>query len=110
MVAGILPYPRYVVLTDRLISELSPEEVEAVFGHEVGHVKHHHMTYYLGFMTISIAVLLTTHSVAMNELAILVPGLEEFFSQSPWQQLSLVMPVALVGAYIFLVFGFVSRR
>lgn len=110
MVAGVLPWLRYVLFTDRLLSDMTTEEVEAVFGHEVGHVKHHHMTYYLGFMTVSIAVLLTTHSVAMNELAILVPGLEEFFSQSPWQQLSLVMPVALVGAYIFVVFGFVSRR
>ena len=47
MVAGVLPCLRYVVLTDRLLDDLTPDEVEAVFGHEVGHVKHHHMLYYL---------------------------------------------------------------
>src|SRR4029077_1449988 len=43
MVAGIVPWLRYVVLTDRLVEELTPQEVEAVFGHEIGHVKHRHM-------------------------------------------------------------------
>ena len=33
----------------RLVEELTPEEVEAVFGHEVGHVKHHHILFYVGF-------------------------------------------------------------
>ncbi len=57
MVIGIVPWVRYVVFTDRLVEDFSPEEVEAVFGHEVGHVKHHHMLYYLGFLTASMAVL-----------------------------------------------------
>src|SRR5262249_39057613 len=57
MVVGIMTWLRYVVLTDRLISEMTPSEAEAVFGHEVGHIKHRHMIYYLAFLLISLAVL-----------------------------------------------------
>src|SRR5205823_6648830 len=34
MVIGLLPWIRYVVFTDRLLEDFSPDEVEAVFGHE----------------------------------------------------------------------------
>src|SRR5262249_14234850 len=57
MVTRLVPFLRYVVLPDRLIDELSEQEVEAVFGHEVGHVKHHHMLFYLGFLLTSLMVL-----------------------------------------------------
>src|SRR5262249_42823866 len=50
MVVGLVPALRYVVFTDRLLSDLTPAEVEAVFGHEVGHVKHGHILYYAGFL------------------------------------------------------------
>lgn len=32
-----------VVLYDTLISQLTPEEIKAVLGHELGHFKHHHI-------------------------------------------------------------------
>jgi STE24 endopeptidase len=50
MVVGILPLLRYVVFTDRLLSDMTEDEVEAVFGHEVGHIKHRHIPYYLIFL------------------------------------------------------------
>ena len=40
---------RYVVLSDALIERCTPEEVEAVFAHEVGHVKRRHMPFYVFF-------------------------------------------------------------
>src|SRR6185437_7630939 len=57
MVIGIVPWVRYVVFTDRLLEDFTPEEIEAVFGHEIGHIRHHHMLYYLGFLTASVIVL-----------------------------------------------------
>ena len=42
-VAGLLPRCRYVFLTDALLARLTDDEIEAVFGHEVGHVRHHHL-------------------------------------------------------------------
>lgn len=93
MVAGILPLPRYVLLTDRLVNELAPAEVEAVFGHEIGHVKHRHMLYYLVFLLVSIWV---------------VGGLWNFAQLD--NQMAVVPFMVSLGAYIFVFFGFLSRR
>ena len=94
MVVGLLPRLRYVVLTDRLVAELAPEEVEAVFGHEVGHVKHHHMLYYLGFLLISLGVVAGVWAVIFGSI-----------QDSPMWSL-----VPFFGLYVFVVFGFLSRR
>lgn len=101
MVAGILPYPRYVLLTDRLIADLTPDEVEAVFGHEIGHVKHRHMLYYLGFIVMSLAV--------VSELW-RVMDLESWLGLTTRQDLAVLPRLAFLGTYIFVVFGFLSRR
>ncbi len=101
MVVGILPWLRYVVLTDRLISEMTPAETEAVFGHEVGHIKHRHMIYYLAFLLVSLAVLSQVWELA---------DLESVLNLSSRKDLAVLPVVASLGAYIFLVFGFVSRR
>jgi Zn-dependent protease with chaperone function len=99
MVAGILPQVRYVVLTDKLVSELDPEEVEAVFGHEVGHVKHHHMVFYLAFIVISLATLSVLATVTK---------IDDLFKSN--EDLATLPLVGILGGYIFVVFGFLSRR
>jgi Zn-dependent protease with chaperone function len=110
MVVGVVPWLRYVVFTDRLLEEFTAEEVEAVFGHEVGHVKHHHMLLYLGFLTASMTVL-------WKALDALIGGDEEpgtwaaFTASLGGHQYLEYLPVvtALLG-YVFVVFGFLSRR
>jgi len=99
MVAGIVPQVRYVVLTDKLINDLTPDEVEAVFGHEVGHVKHHHMAFYLAFILISIG--------ALSVLATLL-RLDEWFKSN--EDMAILPMIGILGGYIFVVFGFLSRR
>src|SRR5262245_30230442 len=94
MVAGVVPQLRYVLMTDRLINELAPEEVEAVFGHEVGHVKHHHMLYYLGFLVGSMTVLWVMLSFFLREAFPDKGGPE-------WRVFPLI---GILGAYIFVVF------
>jgi Zn-dependent protease with chaperone function len=125
MVLGVLPWVRYVVFTDRLLEDFSPEEVEAVFGHEVGHVKHHHMLYYLGFLVLSVFVLgllvnavLPLASVALQSgLALLGsaplgwPAVAvELLDLNKHKYLAFLPMVALLLSYIFVVFGFLSRR
>jgi STE24 endopeptidase len=107
MVVGLVPALRYVVFTDRLLSDLSPDEVEAVFGHEVGHVKHGHILYYAGFLALSLTALLGA-----------VTALLEWAYQQPQWRATVeyaagwltVLPVAVLGGYVFLVFGYLSRR
>ncbi len=122
MVVGVLPWLRYVVFTDRLLAEFSEEEVEAVFGHEVGHVRHHHMLYYLAFLTASLLVIGLASGLylrpwlAQSGLVEWASGhLPEFYrpylndllADSGTQYLEAV-PLGL--AYVFVVFGFLSRR
>jgi len=97
MVAGVLPWPRYVLVTDRLVADLSPDEVDAVFGHEAGHVKHHHMAFYASFMIVSIMVLFLGLSLLVPDNAYV-----RKFAGFPL--------IAVLAGYIFLVFGFLARR
>lgn len=48
-VMGVLPFARYVLLSDALLATMTPRQIEAVFGHEAGHVRHRHMQHFLVF-------------------------------------------------------------
>jgi Zn-dependent protease with chaperone function len=101
MVVGILPMLRYIVLTDRLTEEMTPDEVEAVFGHEVGHVKHRHMLYYLAFLLLSLWVVTQVWEMV---------GMDSLLNLSTRKDLAALPLLGMLGTYIFLVFGFLSRR
>ncbi len=117
MVTGPSRWLRYVVLTDRLMHEMTPEEVEAVFGHEVGHIKHHHMLFYLGFLAASLMVVITLWHASgkvlqltpvQDFLADNLPGVVEWLGVH--EMVALLPLLLLLGAYLFVVFGFVARR
>jgi Zn-dependent protease with chaperone function len=58
-VMGLIKKFRYILVTHSLLDMLQPEEVDAVIAHEIGHVKKHHLLFYLlffiGYMIISFA-------------------------------------------------------
>lgn len=107
MVAGVLPKPRYVLMTDRLISELTVDELEAVLGHEIGHVKHRHLILYVLFVGLSLAVLGGLVNWADRSLPVeswlraFLEGLGE------WGTL---VSMVIAATYVLFAFGFVSRR
>ncbi|WP_456434339.1 M48 family metalloprotease [Thermosulfuriphilus sp.] len=51
-VMGLVGRLRYVLITPGLLSVLDDEELLAVMAHEVGHVKRHHLFYYLFFLLV----------------------------------------------------------
>ncbi|MCI0702412.1 MAG: M48 family metallopeptidase [Planctomycetia bacterium] len=104
MIVGLLPRVRFVVFTDRILEELPPEEVDAVFGHEVGHAKHGHIWLYAGFLTLSLSVLAALLLLVGQQLDAAMPVPTEY---ATWLGL---VPVTLLGAYMFVVFGLLSRR
>jgi len=127
MVTGPLPFLRYVVLTDRLIESLPEEEIEAVFGHEMGHIKHQHMLFYLGFLLGSMVALAGLWDVVsqwldtVNPSAFLAAQLPAPLSEKLLPVLSAILAdafaagatlilIILVSLYVFVVFGFLSRR
>jgi Zn-dependent protease with chaperone function len=109
MIVGLIPRVRYVIFTDRLLEDLSPEEVDAVFGHEVGHAKHGHILLYALFfvlsMTVLAAVLLLLEQRINNEYRTTGKHPPEWVKD--WIALP---PILLIAGYIFFVFGFLSRR
>lgn len=48
MLMGLLPQIRYVLITDRLVRDLEPDELDAVLTHELAHAKKHHLLIKLG--------------------------------------------------------------
>jgi STE24 endopeptidase len=120
MVIGILPWLRYVVFTDRLVEDFPEDEVEAVFGHEVGHIHHRHMLLYFAFLTgsmLALGLLAETWLIprlkeGSRVLAGLVgssaaDGLDAVLEN---KDLAVFPVVPLLLGYVFVVFGFLSRR
>lgn len=60
-VMGLVKRFRYILVTRVLLNLLEPHEVDAVVAHEIGHVKKHHLLFYLfffvGYMIISFSLL-----------------------------------------------------
>lgn len=107
-ITGLIPQLRYVLLSDALLEHLAADEVEAVFGHEVGHVKHHHLSYYLGFVVASL-VFITLISFPASWMARWLLG------ESLWKSLEPTMTYLppelwLFVPYFAIVFGHLSRR
>jgi Zn-dependent protease with chaperone function len=48
-VMGLVDKFRYILVTDALLQHLTFDEIDAVIAHEIGHVKKHHLQFYLLF-------------------------------------------------------------
>jgi len=104
LVLGVVPQARYVIFTDRLLGALNPAELDAVLGHEAGHVRHGHLWLYLAFLVLSSAF-----------LAALGAAAEQAFAARHWSLPAEydwalgVLPLAAMGLWLFVVFGWLSR-
>jgi STE24 endopeptidase len=109
-VTGAIPQFRYVLLTDALIERLDYGEIEAVFGHEVGHVAHRHLPYF-AFFFLGSAAFLTLAASAVERFADVDQWFERLTSQpAVGEVVKAGLVLVLLGAYFFLVFGALSRR
>ena len=102
LVMGVAPRFRYVLLSDLLLCEMSDEQIEAVFAHELGHVVHRHMIWYLVFMKVLILVLAV--------VALFLEAVQRNWLKLPsFIPMDLLMTLAGFGGFL-LAFGFISRR
>lgn len=111
-VTGVLPRFRYVLLSDALIESLTTMELAAVFGHEIGHVAHRHLPFFL-FFFVGCLALLTMISGPLAELGDWFARLIGFESGNLAMAAGVVEAVVVligVGAFIWIVFGHLSRR
>ena len=106
-VAGFAARLRYVFLTDGLLARLDEDEIEAVFDHELGHVRHRHLLLRILAMIAPLSLWLLAGQLAP----------ESGYRVEAWLAragLGLQVPmglaiVAVMGVYMFFVFGFYSR-
>jgi len=106
MVLGIIPWARSIVLTDRLLHGLTAEELDAVLGHEIGHVAHGHIISYAVFFVLSAT--LGTIVFVLLEQALAGTRIDAFvLSVGGWMHLP---PILGMTVYLFVVFGWLSRR
>ena len=91
-VVGLLPWHRVVLFSDSLVAQLSPRELVAVFAHEIGHTKRHHVAVFVCWV---LAFFLGADVVATH-----APGGE----LGAW-----LLFGAMLGGW-FVVFGYMSRR
>src|SRR5205085_472468 len=96
-VMGLIPQVRYILLSDLLLESMTDEQVEAVFAHEVGHIVHRHMAWYV----VLIVILMLGMSVAATWLGVYIPSLPEKY-------LDIILNVLGLGVFLC-VFGFLSR-
>lgn len=93
---GLVPPLSYILISDALLETLEPDEIEAVFAHELGHVRARHFIHYLLFTLLAMTAVMLWE----DRLAGPAPGFWGYLAES--------------GATIFLVwgvfFGLLSRR
>ncbi|HEV3386750.1 MAG TPA: M48 family metalloprotease, partial [Gemmata sp.] len=91
MIVGLLPRVRYVIFTDRILEELLPDELDAVFGHEAGHAKHGHIWLYAVFLALSISTLAAVFLLLDQQLSAAGVILPEWLAE--W----MALPVLLIA-------------
>ena len=106
-VMGLIPPVRYVLLSDSLLEGMPDQQIEAVFGHEAGHVKHHHIAYLVMFVLGSGSLVLLFMKIGLRSFDMLSDSGSRFSHLGHW----LVYPwsAALIIGW-FALFGWVSRR
>jgi Zn-dependent protease with chaperone function len=104
-VTGLTRSVRHILLTDTLLERLEPEEVEAVLGHELGHVLRHHLPSYVLFAVGFIALALLGDVLLGGTLP------EPSLTVGPEANLlDLAGSAAVIGLYWGVLFGWLSRR
>ena len=111
-VTGVLPRFRYVLLTDAMIESMTPLEVAAVFGHEIGHIAHRHLLYFGFFFVGSLGILtLIAEGVAWGEAWLSQTSwIAPFSSAGLSETIQAGALLFFLGLYFWLVFGHLSRR
>jgi STE24 endopeptidase len=102
MVLGLIPQARYVIFTDRILTTLTPAELDAVLGHECGHVRRGHLWLYPAFLVLSSVLLAAGGALAEDSV-----GAGWVTGGYGWA--AGVAPLAGMGVWLFLVFGWLSR-
>lgn len=106
-VTGLVPRWRYVLLTDALLTHLDDDEIESVFGHEIGHIARRHVPKFAAFFLASLGVVALGHLFLLHAVLEWYPG-DPHSESALW--FSRVSGFLALLAYFYVVFGHLSRQ
>lgn len=110
-VMGILPFCRYVVFTKSLLKTFTPDEIEAILAHEIGHSKHYHLVIY-PFIFLGLAALMILYQYVISD-RIVAWLFSDLSTSSMWLSaapLLLLIPYIVIAlVYFRFIFGYFSR-
>jgi STE24 endopeptidase len=98
-VMGLIPRVRYVMLSDLLLESMTDLQIQAVFAHELGHVKHRHLAWFVVFFMLISRSFYTLLVLLEHHLKLSDNGLSAFEASS----------VLAYSAVLLVGFGFLSR-
>jgi Zn-dependent protease with chaperone function len=114
-VMGLVRPFRYLLITEALLEYLSPDEVDAVVAHEIGHVRKKHLQFYLFFFAGYMLISYTLFDVIL--IAILyIPQLYPLMEQFQGRQSTATSAFFSLGAilsfliYFRYIFGYFMRN
>ncbi|MCK5229804.1 MAG: M48 family metalloprotease [Desulfobulbaceae bacterium] len=115
-VMGLIKKFRYILVTPALLKTMTPEEVNAVIAHEIGHVKKYHLQLYI-LLLLGFAPLAQLSAISIQYFLLKTDFLYyiiDFSSKGPQTVLdfmSTVLPsFVLMIVYFRFVFGFFMRN
>jgi Zn-dependent protease with chaperone function len=114
-VMGLVRRFRYILVTPSLLNLLAPEEIDAVIGHEIGHIKKKHLLFYLLFFAGYLVLSYVTFDVTVYAMIFAEPAwrLVQRSGANPGMVTSIVfsaMIICVFLVYFRYVFGFFMRN
>ena len=98
-VMGLLPQVRFVMLSDLLLAGMTDEQIQAVFAHELGHVRHRHLVWFVLFFMLVSGGIFTSASLLGHRLVLGETSREVY----DWTSM------AVCGGVLLVTYGMLSR-
>jgi Zn-dependent protease with chaperone function len=95
-VVGVLPWVRYVLLSDALLDHLSDIELEAVMAHEIAHIRRRHMLW-MGAFVLALATVVCGGAATLCELALVDPALTQRALQQEQDAIAKLAETPMLG-------------
>ena len=95
-VMGLIPQTRYILMSDLLLETMTDQQIEAVFAHEVGHVIHRHLLWFVVYFNAMVCAMVAVSA-----------GIGQHWN--PSDTVAAAISIA-TGAGAFILFLYLSRK
>jgi len=114
-VMGLANKFRYILVTDALLRFLTPDEIDAVIAHEIGHVRRNHLQIYILFIVGYVIFTYTTFNLIIYLLlgSEFIYGLLDMGGLNPTTMISTIISIGAICTFILYfryVFGYFMRN